>query len=117
MKQWSGSTLIWSPPSLFNVARLFFNWSSNTSAIAVRTTFLSAWIAWLAAPVPRPPQPISPTRNVSVAAGDLWERLTFAVNTDPSAAAVEVFKNSCREGEREIGSLITLLELWFMAKG
>src|ERR1039457_6269260 len=34
--------------------------------MAVRTTFLSALRAWLAAPEPRPPQPINPTRSVSV---------------------------------------------------
>jgi len=38
---------------------------SKTSATAVSTAFLSACIAWLAAPVPRPPQPIRPTRRVS----------------------------------------------------
>jgi len=56
--------------------------------------FLSAVKAWLAAPVPRPPQPISPTRSVSLfAANEIWGKIEIGANTDPSAAVVDVFKN------------------------
>lgn len=43
--------------------RIVSNRSSNAFPIAVSTTSLSALSAWLAAPEPRPPHPISPTRN------------------------------------------------------
>src|SRR5439155_13868567 len=120
MKQWSGSTLTLSPISLLRVLKLCFNWSSKTSAIAVRITLLSAFNAWFAAPVPRPPQPIRPTRRVSLLAPtDCWEYPRFAANTDPSAAVVDFFRNSRRELEevKEVWSLIISLELWFIVKG
>src|ERR1044071_2856584 len=83
--------------------------------MAVRTTFLSALSAWLAAPVPRPPQPISPMRSVSLFAENaLCERLTLAANTDPTVAAADVFRNCLREVDGETGSLIDSLGSRFM---
>ena len=57
-----------------------------------------------AAPRPRPPQPISPTLMASLPAA--W---TLPIAPRPTAAAVEVFRKSRREGEKffeEVGSVI-----------
>src|ERR1035438_1254400 len=65
--------------------------------MAVRTTFLSALRAWLAAPEPRPPQPINPTRSVSV-----FSRAKSCPGISVGAASAlptraEVFRKSRRE--------------------
>src|SRR5438105_4030398 len=59
----SGLTSTWSAIFLFRcrVAREDLTLSSNKSAIAVNLTFESATSVFLAAPVPRPPQPTRPT--------------------------------------------------------
>src|ERR1035441_972451 len=76
--------------------------------IAVRTTFLSALSAWLAAPEPRPPQPIKPTRSVSVfsLAKRFPGRIAGAASTLPTRA--EALRNSRRE--------VRLLDVVFMIK-
>src|ERR1035441_9948709 len=65
--------------------------------IAVRTTFLSAVRAWLAAPEPRPPPPIKPTRRLSVfglgKSGP--DKIAGAASTLPTSA--DALKNSRRE--------------------
>jgi hypothetical protein len=50
---------------LLSVSKLLCKRSSNASPIATNRTLGSACNAWLAAPVPRPPQPTNPTRSVS----------------------------------------------------
>src|SRR3954447_7442361 len=101
MKQLSGFTFTRSPTSrsVFNKFRLPFKRSGNVSAMDVRTTFLSAFKACLAAPEPRPPHPINPTRMVSPgdAADDLVPRISGADKAPPSAAAVEVLRKVRRE--------------------
>src|ERR1051325_867748 len=101
MKQLSGLTFTLSPTSgsFFKASRLDLRRSWNASPIDVRMTFLSALNACLAAPDPRPPQPISPTLLVSPgeAAEDFVPRINGPERALPSAAAVEVFKKVRRE--------------------
>src|SRR5204863_6316509 len=72
------------------------------SAMAVRTAFLSPRMAFMAASLPRPPQPIKPTRRVSPgeAADDLVPRMAGTA-MKPAAVAVEVLINWRREVEGE----------------
>lgn len=53
---------------------------SNTSATVVRVTSLSADRAWLAAPVPLPPQPMRPSLRGLLLGADLaiWGKLREA---------------------------------------
>src|ERR1019366_2113347 len=65
--------------------------------MAVRTTFLWGVRAWLAGPGPRPPQPIKPTRRVSVfslAKSDPG-KIAGAASTLPTSA--DALRNSRRE--------------------
>src|SRR5262249_31400073 len=69
--------------------------------IAVRATFLSALRACAAAPVPRPPQPINPTRSVSLLprAGTTAGRPSWEPNAPPTTAAVV---DDRRKSRREV---------------
>src|SRR3954465_4385023 len=104
MKQFSGFTSTRSPTSwsFLRLARLDLRRSSNVSPIAVRMTFLSALRAFLAAPEPRPPQPIKPTFIVSPgeAAEDLLPRINGPDKAPPMAATVELLRKVRREVER-----------------
>src|SRR6266850_1279816 len=110
MKQLSGFTSTRSPTSrsFLRLARLDFKRSSNVSPMAVRITFLSAPSASLAAPDPRPPQPINPTLIVSPgeAPEDLLPRINGPVKAPPMAAAVELFRKVRREVETEFDGAI-----------
>src|SRR3954466_13064584 len=109
MKQLSGFTSTFSPTSLsfLRFARLDLRRSSNVSPMAVRSTFLSAPSASLAAPDPRPPQPIKPTLIVSPgeAAEDLLPRINGPDKPPPIAAAVELLRNVRRDVEMEFGAI------------
>ena len=77
-----------------NFARLASRWSSKTSATAKSSASGSALSACRAAPVPRPPHPISPTRSVSLFAADAVPETAAVAIT----AAEEAFKKSRRVG-------------------
>ncbi len=72
---------------LRRVSRLFSRRSAKASAMATSRTFESAASACEAAPVPRSPQPISPTRRMSLPAA-----CTFGRAARVPAAAVALMK-------------------------
>ena len=78
------------------VFRLCSRRSSKASAMATSLTFVSAPSAWTAAPVPRSPQPIKPTRSTSLPAACAFVIAAIV----PVAAAV--FKKIRRELDAEI---------------
>ena len=63
--------------------------------MAVNMTLESAFIAWLAAPVPRPPQPISPTLIVSSLAANVFCGIEKLGNATPAATTAEEDLMNC----------------------
>src|SRR4051794_38691640 len=73
-------------------------WSWNVSPSATIFTRGSASMAFSAAPLPRPPQPITPTRIASLpAAWTAGKGPRWVATAPPTAPAVAAFKNSRRE--------------------
>src|SRR5262249_30307541 len=101
-KQWSAFTSIFEAisSSFFSVARLLWRWSAKTSPSATSLTFLSAWRACVAAPVPRPPQPTRPTRSRSLpAAWTLPGPVKWLARVAPATAAEALRKSRREAGE------------------
>ncbi len=92
-------TLSPTPGRRFRFSWLFSIWSAAMSAMAASSIFESACSAWLAAPVPRPPQPMSAIFSVLPASFSRpgWTPEAMAV---PSAAAAVVPRNVRRSRER-----------------
>ncbi len=77
--------------------------------MAVSITLPSAFMAWLAAPVPRPPQPINPTRIVSSLAAKVLVlakiagAIALAASADEewrrNSRRLEVLESSCAAGK------------------
>src|SRR6516162_977543 len=68
--------------------------SAKASAIATSLTLGSAFKAWPAAPVPRPPQPIRPMRMTSLPAAWTWGSEASAA---PAVVKADALRNSRRE--------------------
>src|SRR5712692_9457479 len=76
--------------------------------MATSLTPLSALRALMIAPVPRPPQPIRPTRSRSLPAACTRGSLNKGPASAPAAHAVEVLRNSRREDVgKGLGSLLS----------
>ncbi len=67
-KQWALSTWTWSGFSFSSISRRLCTLSAKMSVMATNRTPRSAVMASIAAPGPRPPQPISPMRITSLPA-------------------------------------------------
>src|SRR5262245_57348858 len=83
--------------------------------MATSLTFWSALRALVAAPVPRPPQPIRPTRIRSLPAACTPGAVAEAPTSVPAAsAAVEVLRKSRREGAEEALKCLPLFIILFL---
>src|SRR2546430_13508629 len=80
---------------LLSVARLPCKRPRKASPRATSLTFGSAARAWAAAPVLRPPQPINPTRSVSLRETLFWAEAWCAASVPATTARPEFLRN-CR---------------------
>src|SRR5918994_4429457 len=95
-------------PSFARFFRLSARRSGKTSPTTTRRTPGAEASTLPIAPVPRPPQPITPTRISSLPAANAPGMLTVEASVPPTTAAVVVRKKSRREDPPSVSSWLLI---------